>query len=58
MRLMTALDAQVRHLAEQLTAQTCGRFLTLPEGARVAAVRRIPQPAVLALELEQLERAS
>ena len=54
-RLMTALDAQVRHTAEQLSSQTCGRYLTLPEGARVASVRRLPQPAVLALELE-LER--
>jgi len=58
-RLMTALDAQVRHIAEQLSAQTCGRYLTLPEGARVASLRRLPQPAVLALELErELERAS
>lgn len=57
--LLTALDAQVRQIAEQLTAPTCDRYLTLPEGARVASVRRLPQPAVLAFELErQLERAS
>lgn len=58
-RLMTALDAQVRHIAEQLTPRTSGRYLTLPEGARVATVRRLEQPAVLAFELErQLELAS
>lgn len=58
-RLMSALDAQVRHIAEQLSTRTCGRYLTLPEGARVATVRRLEQPAVLAFELErQLELAS
>jgi hypothetical protein len=58
-RLLAALDAQVRHIADELTAPTCDRYLTLPEGARVASVRRIPQPRVLSFELERrLERAS
>jgi len=52
-RLLNALDAQVRQIATQLTAQTCDRYLTLPEGVRVSAVRRIAQPAVLAMELER-----
>jgi hypothetical protein len=51
--LVAALDAQVRHLTEQLTPQTAGRHLALPEGARVAGVRRIPQPAALPFELER-----
>ena len=58
-QLLTALDAQVRSIVEQLSAPTCDRHLTLPDGVRVASVRRLRQPAVLAFELErELERAS
>ena len=51
--LARALDAQVRHVVEHLTAPTCGRYLTLSDGARVASVRRLPQPPALAFELER-----
>jgi ATP-dependent 26S proteasome regulatory subunit len=58
-RLLSSLDGQVRQIAEALTAKTCDRYLTLPEGVRVASVVRIAQPAVLSAELErELELAS
>lgn len=51
--LVKALDRQVRNVVEQLQPRSCHHHLTLPDGARVASVRRIDPPAVLPLELER-----
>jgi hypothetical protein len=48
-----AIHRQVRHIADLLTPQNCDKYLSLPDGKRVATVRRIPQPAVLPFELER-----
>ena len=53
--LMCAVDQQVRNIVDQLTVHNAHSYLALPDGARVASVRRIDQPSVLPL---QLERAS
>jgi ATP-dependent 26S proteasome regulatory subunit len=54
-RLMSALDDQVRGIVDQLTPGNCDQYLSLPDAMRVGAVRRVPQPPVLPV---QLERAS
>jgi hypothetical protein len=51
--LMKALDRQVRDVVEQLDPRNCHHHLSLPEGTRVASVRRLESPAVLPLELER-----
>jgi ATP-dependent 26S proteasome regulatory subunit len=53
--LMCAIDEQVRNIVDQLTLHNAHSYLALPDGTRVANVRRIDQPSVLPL---QLERAS
>ena len=50
-----AIDEQVRNIVDQMTVHNAHSYLALPDGARVASVRRIDQPSVLSL---QLERAS
>ena len=45
--LMRSIDAQVRAIVEQLTAENCDQYLTLPDATRVGTVRRITQPALL-----------
>ena len=52
-QLMRALDAQVRAVVDQIQPSNAGSYLTLPDDARVGAVRRIAQPAVLPIELER-----
>lgn len=51
--LARALDAQVRHIVDQLTPESCAQYLTLPDAVRVGTVRRLPQPPALPLELER-----
>jgi ATP-dependent 26S proteasome regulatory subunit len=53
-RLMRAFDDQVHAIVDQLTPQNVSDYLTLPDGARVASVRRIPRAAVLPIELERV----
>jgi hypothetical protein len=52
-QLMCAVDAQVRHIVDQLTPGNCEQYLTLPDATRVGTVRRIAQAPVLPIELER-----
>ncbi|NNM29836.1 MAG: AAA family ATPase [Akkermansiaceae bacterium] len=51
-RLARAFDAQIRSVAAQLNEHNVTRFLELPDAVRVASVRRLPQPGVSPLELQ------
>jgi hypothetical protein len=53
-RLVAAIERQVRNIVDQLTPHTCARYLTLPDGVRVASVRRLPVPAATPFDLERL----
>jgi len=48
-----AIHRQVRHIVDLLSPQNCDKYLTLPDGERVATLRRIAQPAVIPFELER-----
>jgi hypothetical protein len=48
-----AIHAQVRNIVDLLTPQNCGQYLELPDGERVANVRRIEQPAAIPFELQR-----
>ena len=52
-QLSRAIDRQVANIAGLLTAGNAARYLALPDGMRVATVRRIAQPVVLPFELER-----
>lgn len=59
----SAIHRQVRHIADLLTPHNCDKYLALPDGERVATVRRIPQPSVIPFQVERgddldLEQAS
>ncbi len=59
----SAIHRQVRSIVDLLTPQNCGQYIALPDGERVATVRRIEQPAVIPFQLVRheergLERAS
>ncbi len=41
-----SLDHQIRGIVDQLSEHNVGRYLDIPDGARVASVRRLPQPEV------------
>ncbi|MCX5676341.1 MAG: ATP-binding protein [Planctomycetota bacterium] len=49
--LMLSLDTQVRMVANQITPHNITQYLVVPDSVRVAAVRRMEQPAVLPMEL-------
>ena len=51
--LQAAFDNQIRGICEQITEYNAHNYLTLPDGARVGAVRRIEQPSVQPFELER-----
>ena len=51
-QLQQALDEQVRGIADQLTEFNAAHYLDIPDGARVATVRRVPPPALAPHELE------
>jgi hypothetical protein len=51
-RLSTALHAQVDTIAARLSPENVARYMTVPEGARVVGVRRLPARRPLPLELE------
>lgn len=44
--LAVSLDRQIRGIVDQLSEHNVGRYLDIPDGARVASVRRLPQPEV------------
>jgi hypothetical protein len=50
--LAVALDAQVRAIVGRLATENAGEYVTLPEGARVVNVHRLPQRSPLPLALE------
>jgi ATP-dependent 26S proteasome regulatory subunit len=52
--LIRTFDRQVRSIVEQLHRDNVANYVTLPEGARVANVRRLEQPTVLPFELERI----
>jgi proteasome-associated ATPase len=49
--LMAAIDRQVRSIVDQLHPANVTHYITLPDGARVANIRRLSQPAVSPIEL-------
>ena len=51
--LMKAFDRQCRNVADQISEHNARHYLELPDGVRVATVRRIPQPSILPVELER-----
>ncbi len=51
--VLSAIDQQVRQIVDLLTPHNAGQYLTLPDGERVATVRRIEQPGVTPFELER-----
>jgi hypothetical protein len=52
---MCAFDEQVRGVADQLSEHNAHEHLDVPDGARVAHLRRIPQPTLLPIELQRKE---
>jgi ATP-dependent 26S proteasome regulatory subunit len=59
----SAIHRQVRHIVDLLTTHNCDKYLALPDGERVATVRRIAQPALIPFQLlrheeRELGRAS
>ncbi len=52
--LMDAFDRQIRAVVDQLDPANAHNFLDLPDGVRVASIRRIARPAVLPFELERV----
>ncbi len=52
--LMQTFDEQVRNTVDQLDRTNAGSYLTLPEGARVGSLRRLPRTPVLAGCLERV----
>jgi ATP-dependent 26S proteasome regulatory subunit len=54
-QLMRAFDQQVRGVADQLSEHNAHQHLDVPDGARVAHLRRIPQPTLLSIELQRKE---
>ena len=51
--VLAAFDRQIRGMCEQITEFNAHNYLPLPEGARVASVRRIEQPAVQSFDLQR-----
>ena len=51
--LLRGLDAQLRGVVDQLKEQNVGSYTDLPDGVRVATLRRIPQPAHLPAEFHR-----
>jgi len=51
-QLLRAFEDQVRGVVDQLTPQNVHHYLALPDGVRVATVRRLPQPPVFPMELQ------
>jgi ATP-dependent 26S proteasome regulatory subunit len=52
-QLMRALNDQVLAIVGQLREHNAGSFLDLPDGVRVASVRRLPQPTHLPIEFQR-----
>ena len=50
-QILDSIHVQVQNIVEQLTAANAGNFLDLPDGMRVASVRKIEQPAITESQL-------
>jgi len=50
--IVEALDRQIRSCADQLSEHTVQKFLDVPDGVRIATVRRLPQPGFFPLQLQ------
>jgi ATP-dependent 26S proteasome regulatory subunit len=48
--VITAFDRQIRALSDQFHAGNIDQHVNVPDGVRVANIRRIPQPALLSVE--------
>jgi len=53
--LMKSFDRQFRAVADQINEYSARHHLELPDGVRVATVRRVPQPSILPIELQRNE---
>lgn len=53
--LIAAVQGQIRSIVDQLNQHNIHNYVTIPDGARVATVRRLEQPSVLSIELERTE---
>jgi len=51
--LVRAFDEQIRSLTDQLNEHNVGHFTDVPDGVRVATLRRVPQPTLLPQELQR-----
>jgi hypothetical protein len=51
--LARSLDEQIRSVVDQITEYNARHYLDLPDGVRVATVRRIPQPTFLPFDLQR-----
>jgi SpoVK/Ycf46/Vps4 family AAA+-type ATPase len=51
--LVRAFDEQIRSVTEQLNEHNVSHFTDVPDGVRVATLRRVPQPAHTALEFQR-----
>jgi ATP-dependent 26S proteasome regulatory subunit len=52
-QLARAFDSQLRGIVDQLREENVGSFTDLPDGVRVATLRRLPQPAHLSFEFHR-----
>jgi len=51
--VVRALDEQIRSVVDQLTEHNAREYTDVPDGVRVATVRRLPRPSPSALELQR-----
>jgi SpoVK/Ycf46/Vps4 family AAA+-type ATPase len=52
-QLVRAFDAQLRGIVDQLREHNTGSYTDLPDGVRVATLRRVPQPTHLLFEFNR-----
>jgi hypothetical protein len=52
-QLMRSFNDQIASVVAQIDEHNTGRYVDLPDGVRVATVRRIPQPSHLPIELQR-----
>lgn len=52
-QLACALEAQLRSVVDQLRETNVGSYTDLPDGVRVATLRRLPQPSHLSFEFHR-----
>jgi SpoVK/Ycf46/Vps4 family AAA+-type ATPase len=51
--LLRAFENQFRSLADQLSEANARQYVDVPDGVRVATLRRVPQPTLLPQELQR-----